>query len=157
FVPHDNPARWRQIGPSTRGTAQLGGQAHRHWKSRPHRQRFGSLDPLRQLRSRRPLIQGDNKKRTHLTKHMIFDPTFDRLTTPRGLVLDVAPSRPAWTAAGVFMNLAHFHIIVNHIPSLGSIAALLLLAAGIYKKDEAIKQFAYQVLVLVAMAVLPTY
>lgn len=55
------------------------------------------------------------------------------------------------------MNLAHFHIVVNHVPSLGSIAALLLLAAGIYRKDEAIKQFAFQVLVLITMAVLPTY
>jgi uncharacterized membrane protein len=55
------------------------------------------------------------------------------------------------------MNLAHVHIILNHVPSLGSIAALLLLAAGIYKKNEAIKQFAYGVLVLVAMTVLPTY
>jgi hypothetical protein len=55
------------------------------------------------------------------------------------------------------MNLAHVHIILNHVPSLGSIAGLLLLAAGIYKKDEAIKHFAYSVLVLITMAVLPTY
>jgi hypothetical protein len=55
------------------------------------------------------------------------------------------------------MNLAHVHIVLNHVPSLGSIAGLLLLAAGIYKKDEAIKQFAYGVLVLITMAVLPTY
>src|SRR6516165_7867601 len=55
------------------------------------------------------------------------------------------------------MNLAHLHIVLNHVPSLGSIAGLLLLAAGIYKKDEAIKQFAYGVLVLITMAVLPTY
>ena len=55
------------------------------------------------------------------------------------------------------MNLAHFHIVVNHIPSLGSILGLLLLALGIYKKDETIKQSAYFVLVLIAMAVLPTY
>jgi hypothetical protein len=55
------------------------------------------------------------------------------------------------------MNLAHVHIILNHVPSLGSIAGLLLLAAGIYKKDEGIKQFAYGVLVLITMAVLPTY
>jgi uncharacterized membrane protein len=55
------------------------------------------------------------------------------------------------------MNLAHLHIMLNHVPSLGSIAGLLLLAAGIYKKDEAIKQFAYGVLVLITMAVLPTY
>jgi uncharacterized membrane protein len=55
------------------------------------------------------------------------------------------------------MNLAHIHIVLNHVPSLGSIAGLLLLAAGIYKKDEALKQFAYGVLVLITMAVLPTY
>ncbi|HLH30461.1 MAG TPA: hypothetical protein VKY31_04620 [Terriglobia bacterium] len=55
------------------------------------------------------------------------------------------------------MNLAHVHIILNHVPSLGSIAGLLLLAWGIYKKDEAVKQFAYGVLVLITMAVLPTY
>ena len=55
------------------------------------------------------------------------------------------------------MNLAHIHIVLNHVPSLGSIAGLLLLAAGIYKKDEGIKQFAYAVLVLITMAVLPTY
>src|SRR5262249_54980536 len=55
------------------------------------------------------------------------------------------------------MNLAHVHIVLNHVPSLGSIAGLLLLAAGIYKKDEAIKHFAYGVLVLISMAVLPTY
>jgi len=55
------------------------------------------------------------------------------------------------------MNLAHVHIVLNHVPSLGSVAGLLLLAAGIYKKDEAIKQFAYGVLVLITMAVLPTY
>src|SRR3954469_16536648 len=55
------------------------------------------------------------------------------------------------------MNLAHVHIVLNHVPSLGSVAGLLLLAAGIYKKDEGIKQFAYGVLVLISMAVLPTY
>jgi uncharacterized membrane protein len=55
------------------------------------------------------------------------------------------------------MNLAHIHIILNHVPSLGSIAGLLLLVAGIYKKNEGIKQFAFGVLVLITMAVLPTY
>jgi len=55
------------------------------------------------------------------------------------------------------MNLAHIHIVINHVPSLGSILGLLLLAAGIYKKNEEIKQFAYGLLVLITMAVLPTY
>ena len=55
------------------------------------------------------------------------------------------------------MNLAHVHIVLNHVPSLGSIAGLLLLAIGIYRKDEVIKQSACFVLVLITMAVLPTY
>jgi hypothetical protein len=55
------------------------------------------------------------------------------------------------------MNLAHVHIILNHVPSLGSIAGLVLLIAGIYRKDEVIKQSAFFVLVLITMAVLPTY
>jgi len=57
----------------------------------------------------------------------------------------------------VLTNLAHFHIVVNHIPSLGSILSLMLLAIGIYRKDEGIKQAAYGLLVLITMAVLPTY
>jgi len=55
------------------------------------------------------------------------------------------------------MNLAHLHIVLNHVPSLGSIAGLVLLAFGIYKKDEVIKQGACFVLVFITMAVLPTY
>jgi hypothetical protein len=55
------------------------------------------------------------------------------------------------------MNLAHIHIVLNHVPSLGSVAGLLILAMGIYKKDEVIKQSACFVLVLITMAVLPTY
>jgi len=55
------------------------------------------------------------------------------------------------------MNLAHLHIVLNHVPSLGSIACLTLLAAGIRMKNDALKQFSFQALVLIAMLVLPTY
>jgi hypothetical protein len=55
------------------------------------------------------------------------------------------------------MNLAHFHIVLNHIPSLGSIAGLMLLAAAIYTKNDGLKKFTFLFLVLIAMAVLPTY
>jgi len=55
------------------------------------------------------------------------------------------------------MNLAHVHIVINHVPSLGSVLGLLLLAAGIYTKSEPVKQFAYFVLVMITVAVLPTY
>jgi len=55
------------------------------------------------------------------------------------------------------MNLAHLHIVLNHIPSLGSVAGFLLLAAAIYKKNDALKRGALQILVLIALTVLPTY
>lgn len=55
------------------------------------------------------------------------------------------------------MNLAHVHIILNHIPSLGSIAGLLLLVTALYQKNDELKRLAFLVLVLVSMAILPTY
>ena len=55
------------------------------------------------------------------------------------------------------LNLAHVHIVLNHIPSLGSIAGLLLLAAAIYTKNDALKKFSFVALVFIALAVLPTY
>lgn len=55
------------------------------------------------------------------------------------------------------MNPAHVHIVLNHIPSLGSVAGLVLLAAAIYRRDDGLKKFSFFVLVLMALAVLPTY
>ena len=55
------------------------------------------------------------------------------------------------------MNLAHVHIVLNHIPSLGSILGLLLLAWAIYTKNDALKKSGFGVLVLIALATLPTY
>jgi len=55
------------------------------------------------------------------------------------------------------MNFAHIHIVLNHVPSLGSIAGLVLLSAAIFTKNDALKRFSLGVLVLVAMATLPTY
>ena len=55
------------------------------------------------------------------------------------------------------MNLAHLHIVLNHIPSLGSVAGFLLLALAIYKKNDALKKGTLQALVLIALTVLPTY
>src|SRR6185436_4138458 len=55
------------------------------------------------------------------------------------------------------MNLAHVHIVLNHVPSLGFIAGLVLLAAAIRAKNDALKMFSFQILVLVAMSLLPTY
>jgi uncharacterized membrane protein len=54
-------------------------------------------------------------------------------------------------------NLAHIHIVLNHIPSLGSIAGLVLLAAAIYTKNDQLKKFAFVALAFVTLAILPTY
>jgi len=55
------------------------------------------------------------------------------------------------------MNMAHVHIVLNHIPSLGSVLGLALLAAAIFTKHDGLKKFSLGVLVLVAIATLPTY
>src|SRR5688500_9383262 len=55
------------------------------------------------------------------------------------------------------MNLAHIHIILNHIPSLGAIACLVFLGAAMLTKNDVLKRYTLQFLVLIALAVLPTY
>jgi hypothetical protein len=55
------------------------------------------------------------------------------------------------------MNLAHIHIVLNHIPSLGTMACLVLLAAAIRSRNEALKKGVLQALVLITVSVLPTY
>jgi len=55
------------------------------------------------------------------------------------------------------MNLAHVHIVLNHVPSLGSFAGLLLLAAALYQKNDELKKLAFLVLTLISMAIIPTY
>jgi hypothetical protein len=79
-----------------------------------------------------------------------------RFEPPHRLVLD---SPAAFQAARreELMNLAHVHIILNHIPSLGSIACLCFLAAAIYTKNDTLKKYTLVALVLIALTVLPTY
>jgi len=55
------------------------------------------------------------------------------------------------------MNLAHIHIVLNHIPSLGSALGLVLLVWALATRNDALKKSAFGVLVLIALATLPTY
>jgi hypothetical protein len=55
------------------------------------------------------------------------------------------------------MNLAHVHIVLNHIPSLGSALGLFMLAWAIYTKDDRLKKLGFGVLVVVGLATIPTY
>ena len=55
------------------------------------------------------------------------------------------------------MNLAHVHLILNHIPVIGIPVALAFLAYGIYVKNQPSQRFALLVLFGLAAMVLPVY
>ena len=55
------------------------------------------------------------------------------------------------------MNLAHVHLLLNHIPPLGVLFGLLLLAAGLLRKSGDLVRASLVTFVLVALAAIPTY
>ncbi len=55
------------------------------------------------------------------------------------------------------MNLAHIHLILNHIPVVGIPVALAFLAYGIYVKNQPSQRFALLMLIGLAAVVLPVY
>jgi hypothetical protein len=55
------------------------------------------------------------------------------------------------------MNLAHIHIVLNHIPSIGTAVAVGLFLLSLYRKNDHLKKISLQLLVVMALAVLPTY
>jgi hypothetical protein len=55
------------------------------------------------------------------------------------------------------MNLAHVHIVINHVPSLGTAVAVCLLVLALVQKNEGLKRVSFQVLVAMALMALPTY
>lgn len=50
------------------------------------------------------------------------------------------------------MNSAHFHLVVNHLPIIFPIVALIVLAVGIGYKSELVKRLSYFLFVLSAIA-----
>jgi uncharacterized membrane protein YeiB len=55
------------------------------------------------------------------------------------------------------MNATHLHLLLNHIPVLGSVFGLGLLLFGLWRASEEIKKTALGVFVLVALAAVPVY
>src|SRR5258705_2520231 len=55
------------------------------------------------------------------------------------------------------MNLAHVHIVINHVPSLGTVVAVCLLILALIKKNDGLKKISYQVLVAMSLMALPTF
>jgi hypothetical protein len=55
------------------------------------------------------------------------------------------------------MNATHLHLMVNHIPVLGTIFGLLLLAAGTLRHSEELKRAAFLFFIAGALLALPAY
>lgn len=55
------------------------------------------------------------------------------------------------------MNLAHIHLILNHIPVVGIPIAMVFLAYGLCQKNAPAQRFALLVLIGLAAVVLPVY
>jgi len=55
------------------------------------------------------------------------------------------------------MNAAHFHLIINHVPVIGTSITLFILLIGIIKKSDDVKKVSVLVLILTALITIPVY
>lgn len=55
------------------------------------------------------------------------------------------------------MNWAHIHLLLNHLPVVGTIFGVLLLLLALVRKSEELKRVGLGVLVLAALIALPVY
>ncbi len=55
------------------------------------------------------------------------------------------------------MNLAHLHLVMNHVPTVGSVVALGLLLLAFARRSEHLKHAGLEVLFLIAVLTLPVY
>jgi hypothetical protein len=55
------------------------------------------------------------------------------------------------------VNLAHLHLLLNHVPTVGSVVALGLLLLAFVRRDEPLKHAGLEVLFVIAVLTLPVY
>jgi uncharacterized membrane protein len=55
------------------------------------------------------------------------------------------------------MNQAHLHLLLNHLPILGTLFGLLILAGGFLLKNDTVKRTALGIFVLSAILAIPAY
>ncbi len=55
------------------------------------------------------------------------------------------------------MNWAHVHLLINHVPIIGVIGALLLLVYSLIRKSEEVKMVSFGLFVLVALMTFAVY
>ena len=54
-------------------------------------------------------------------------------------------------------NAPHWHLLLNHFPSIGTVIALALLLTSLYLKSEELKRTSLVLFVLMALCAIPTY
>jgi hypothetical protein len=55
------------------------------------------------------------------------------------------------------VNAAHLHLLLNHVPTVGSVAALGLLLLAFVRRSEHLKQVALELLFVIAIVTFPVY
>ena len=55
------------------------------------------------------------------------------------------------------MNLAHLHLVMNHVPTVGAVAALGLLLLAFVRRNEHLKHAGLEVIFVIALLTLPVY
>lgn len=55
------------------------------------------------------------------------------------------------------MNVAHLHLLLNHVPTVGSVVALGLLLLALVRRDEGLKHAGLEVIFVIAVLTLPVY
>ena len=55
------------------------------------------------------------------------------------------------------MTLAHLHLIMNHVPTIGSVVALALLILGYARRNDHLKHVGLELLFVIAVLALPVY
>ncbi|MFA5073987.1 MAG: hypothetical protein WC539_08860 [Nitrospirota bacterium] len=55
------------------------------------------------------------------------------------------------------INWAHIHLIINHVPAIGTMGAFLLLCYALVKKSEDVKVVSLWAFLLVALITIPVY
>lgn len=56
-----------------------------------------------------------------------------------------------------FVNVAHLHLLLNHIPTIGSACAIGLLLLALIRRNDHLRQASLEVFFLVALMTLPAY
>jgi uncharacterized membrane protein len=55
------------------------------------------------------------------------------------------------------VNIAHLHLLLNHVPTVGSVVALGLLLLALVRRDEPLQRAGLEVLFVIAVLTLPVY